>query len=112
MDKKESSKAFGRLVEKAWTDEAFKKRLLTDGPGVLKEAGIDVPEGVDIQFHENTEKVVHAVLPSPPPVDGELSHTELEAVAGGSVFLPTECPENLPLERDALQGHLNGHGQL
>ncbi|MBT3255637.1 MAG: hypothetical protein HN366_04135 [Deltaproteobacteria bacterium] len=34
---------------------------------MLVEAGIDVPEDVDIKFHENTGKVLHVVLPSPPP---------------------------------------------
>lgn len=102
MSKKESSRAYGRLVEKAWSDEKFKKRLLEDGKGVLKDSGIDVPEGVEIQFHENTEKVVHVVLPSPPPMDEELSHTELDAVAGGAVKLPDECDNRLG--KEALQG--------
>ncbi|MCP4575482.1 MAG: hypothetical protein GY846_04270 [Deltaproteobacteria bacterium] len=68
---------------------------------MLVEAGIDVPEGVGIKFHENTGKVLHVVLPSPPPMDGELSHTELDAVAGGGTFLPDECESEL--EIDALE---------
>ncbi len=102
MKKKEASKAFGRLVEKAWSDKAFKEKLLTDSAGVLKEAGIDVPEGVEIRFLENTEKVIHVVLPSLPPLDGELSGIELDAVAGG-VYVPGDC--TVPVEKDALEGY-------
>ncbi|MBT3255639.1 MAG: NHLP leader peptide family natural product precursor [Deltaproteobacteria bacterium] len=105
MSKKESSRAYGRLVEKAWSDESFKKRLLEDGKGVLVEAGIDVPEGVDIKFHENTGKVVHVVLPSPPSMDGELSHTELDAVAGGDLLIPDHCGS--PLEIEGMGGQLD-----
>jgi nitrile hydratase alpha subunit len=102
MEKKESSKAFSRLVEKAWSDEAFKERLLTDGARVLKEAGINVPEGVDVKFLENSEKVVHVVLPSPPPLDGELSGIELEAVVGGDILIPLDCDPGVA--RDSLEG--------
>ena len=55
---------------------------------IHREEGIDVPEGVDVKFLENTEKVIHVVLPSPPPLDGELSDTELQPVAGGDTYIP------------------------
>ncbi|MBF0488632.1 MAG: nitrile hydratase subunit alpha [Nitrospirae bacterium] len=37
------------LITKAWNDEAFKAKLLSDTHAALKEQGIDVPAGVTIK---------------------------------------------------------------
>ena len=49
---------------------------------MLKEAGADVPEGLQLKVVENTERLVHLILP-PRPESGELSDEQLESVAGG-----------------------------
>ena len=75
--------AYGKIIAKAWTDEAFKKRLLSDPAAVLKEEGVEVSAGVTVKVVENTADTVHVVLP-PRPQEGELSDEDLEAVAAGS----------------------------
>lgn len=76
----EQAKAYGRVVAKAWTDESFKQRLLSDTAAVLHEHGIHVPDGIQVQVHEATDTVAHLVLPARP---AQLSDEQLEAVAGG-----------------------------
>jgi hypothetical protein len=70
------------LLADAWADPALKKRLLENPAAVLKERGISVPEGVQVKVIEDTEKVEHLVIPTP-PAEGELSEQELSSVAGG-----------------------------
>jgi hypothetical protein len=79
--------AYGKLVAKAWSDSAFKARLLRDPHAALTEAGVPVASGVTIKVVEDTESTRHLVLPPPPP-EGELSDEALDKVAGGG---PSSC---------------------
>ncbi len=81
MEHEEHRKALGRMVAKAWSDEAFKQRLLSDTHSVLAEAGVSVPSGITVKVVENKEDTVHLVLPQRP--DGELSEETLDQVAAG-----------------------------
>jgi hypothetical protein len=78
----EQARKYGQVVAKAWADEAFKQRLLAEPATVLREQGIELPDGLDVRVVENTDTIAHLVLPKPP--QGELSVTELDQVAGGS----------------------------
>jgi hypothetical protein len=82
MNKEEQGKKMGRIIAKAWADEAFKQRLLANATAVLKEEGVDVPEGMEVKAVENSEKVYHLVVP-PKQANGELSDAELAMVSGG-----------------------------
>jgi nitrile hydratase alpha subunit len=62
----DAAKKFGRLVAKAWSDPAFKKRLMADTRAVLQEHGIEVPAGADVKVVENTADVVYLNLPRQP----------------------------------------------
>lgn len=53
-------------LDRLWSDEALKQRLFTDPKPVLKEFGLEIPEGVSVQVHENNNKVFNAVLPMKP----------------------------------------------
>jgi hypothetical protein len=66
MDRQQFQRAYGKIVAKAWADEAFKKRLISDPRIVLKENGIDAPEGVEFTVVESTRKRVYLVLPPVP----------------------------------------------
>lgn len=53
--------AGARLVVRAWTDPAFKRRLLDDGRAACKELGISLNE-VNLVTVENTERVHNVVV--------------------------------------------------
>lgn len=50
-----------RVIAKAWTDDAFKQRLLEDGNSALAELGIDAG-GAKMTVVENTEDVQNVVV--------------------------------------------------
>lgn len=81
--KEEAQKNFGKIVAKAWSDDGFKAKLMSDPKAVLKDNGVDVPDSIDVKVVENTDKVVHFTLPPKPTKGDELSDAELENVAGG-----------------------------
>jgi Nitrile hydratase, alpha chain len=86
MTSEQLMKQWGQIVVKAWQDNVFKKRLLTEPATILKENGVEVPAGLQIRVVENTDKLVHLTLP-PKPREGELSDDDLENVAGGVVSI-------------------------
>ncbi|MBK5970282.1 MULTISPECIES: NHLP leader peptide family RiPP precursor [Thiorhodovibrio] len=78
----DQSRQYQQLIAKCWADEAFKQRLLSNPAETLKDEGLEVPEGVQVQVLENTAQVLNLVIPSRPT---ELSDEELHAsgLAGG-----------------------------
>jgi hypothetical protein len=46
---------WSQVVARAWCDEAFMKRLLSDPRSVLAEHGMEVPEDVEVQVEEDDE---------------------------------------------------------
>jgi hypothetical protein len=90
------SAEYANVVKQAWRDPAFKARLLTEPVAVLAAAGIALPPDAEIKMHENTDKVVHFVLPAPP--SDELSLEDLESAAGGYTVTksPTPAPPTPP----------------
>jgi nitrile hydratase len=51
-----------RVVAKAWTDPAFKKRLLENGTAAIGELGYSGDQGADIRVVENTPKVHNLIV--------------------------------------------------
>lgn len=78
----EQAKKMDQLIAKTWVDEAFKQRLMSDPLTVLKEEGIEIAEGIQVRVVEDTDTVMHLVLP-PKPSEDELSDEELSDAAGG-----------------------------
>lgn len=66
MKQSEAKKHYARIVARAWRDEAYRKKLLAKPHAVLKAEGIEVPKGVRIRFHQESEKELHVVIPSKP----------------------------------------------
>jgi hypothetical protein len=81
--RREQARKWGQVVARAWSDEAFKRRLLAEPGAVLREQGMDVPPGVEVRVVENTDTLIHLPLP-PKPAAGELSEEQLDAVAAGA----------------------------
>ena len=51
-----------RIVARAWTDPAYKRRLLTDAAAAIDEVGFGGQEGEDMVVLENTPKVHNMVV--------------------------------------------------
>jgi hypothetical protein len=81
----EAMKQWGQVVTQAWSDEAYKQRLLADPKAVLAEAGVAIPPNLQVRVHAATPDEFHLVLPAPPqaPAGQKLSEAELDQVAGG-----------------------------
>jgi len=86
MTREQFQKTYGKIVAKAWTDEAFKQRLLSDPTMVLKENGVDVPEGVEFTVVQSTHNLVHLVLP-PRPDAREMTAENLESRVEAMVWM-------------------------
>lgn len=71
-----------RLFAACWKDEALKVRFMSDPKAVLKEHGLDVPDGIDVNVVENTDDCVHITIPARPNAD--LSDDLLESATGGA----------------------------
>ncbi len=76
------TKAWAKVVAKAWTDEPFKKRLLKNPEKVLKEMGVVIPAGFKLKVQEQKNGTIHLILPAKPK--GALSEKELKAAMGGA----------------------------
>ncbi len=77
----ERVKAYGRVVAKAWDDEAFKQRLLADPKAALQAEGLTFPEGAEVHAVETHDRLFY--FPIPPKPAG-LSTEELSGMAGGA----------------------------
>src|SRR3989441_11000909 len=51
-----------RIVARAWTDPAYKRRLLTDATAAIEEVGLGGQQGEDMVVLENTPKVHNMVV--------------------------------------------------
>lgn len=68
-----------RLTERASVDGDFRSRLLSDPKAaVQEELGVEVPDEVAIQVHENDMQTVHVALPAT-----DLAEEQLEAISAG-----------------------------
>ena len=76
-------KVWAKITAKAWSDLAFRERLLKNPKAVLKEQGIEFQEEIDCKITENTDKIVYLNLPKKP--EEHLSETELRDIAGGYI---------------------------
>ena len=79
----EQKNALAELFTACWKDEALKARFMADPKAVLKEHGMDVPEGIDVNVVQNADDCVHITLPAPPAASDELSDDDLDQASGG-----------------------------
>lgn len=76
---KDIGRGWAKIFAKAWTDEAFKKRLISNPAEVMKEHGVDAPGQ---QFHQI--KVLESAQGKP----GDWSVTQSAAGAIATIHLP------------------------
>jgi hypothetical protein len=61
-------------------DAQFRARLLADPRAVLAEAGVEVPDAVDVEVRESTQDTFVLALP---PTTEELTAAELDGISAG-----------------------------
>lgn len=76
---------WANIIAKAWSDEAFKKELLTNTEEVLKKSGLPLTPEMNYIIHENTEHLTHLVLPSPPK---EKTESEILSILASGIVPP------------------------
>ncbi|MGW4408568.1 NHLP leader peptide family RiPP precursor [Nonomuraea sp. NPDC004702] len=98
---------YHELVARAWDDPEFKERLLNDSDTLFRDNGIQLPDGVSVQVHENTEGAWHFVLPAHCE---DLSDEELESGEMASTCTCTCCcGYTMALEQRLDQGPGSDH---
>ena len=60
--------ALERLRARAWSDEDYHARLLTQPRAALAEMGIELPESIEIQVLQDEVGLSTFVIPAPPPL--------------------------------------------
>ena len=84
MNTEEQRSAYSKLVAKAWADEDFKAKLISNPTGVMKENGMFVPEGVEFKVMEEPANTRYLVLPKK-PAEMVIQETVLRALGGKAV---------------------------
>lgn len=54
---------FSQAVARSWRDPGYRQELVGDPGKVLREAGMSLPENVQIKALEDTAELTHVVLP-------------------------------------------------
>lgn len=97
-DNKENQSLMSKVIALAWNDPEFKSALLADPNKVLTEMGISIPEDVNVKIVEDTDNLIHMILPSEPTE--ELTMDELKKLSGGITWPPRiTCP---PRDSDSI----------
>ena len=68
------------LRERAVADEEFRARLLSDPNAVIEEElDLTLPDGFNLEVHEDTATTAHLVLPP----SASIAEADMSSVAGG-----------------------------
>jgi hypothetical protein len=77
---------WGRVVARAWDDDDFRCRLLSEPNEVLREEGIEVPPGVSVRVEEGDGVADDGCLHLPPkPLIEDLIEDDLGFAKGSAV---------------------------
>ena len=77
-------------VTKCCLDQSFKNRLLGRPTETLRAEGFDMAPGIEVELVEDTDEVLHLVIPfNASSTKAELSDSELASVVGGGRRIPT-----------------------
>ena len=68
------------LLARAAGDDGFRAKLVEDPKATIKEAlGLDLPDSISVQVHEESALSAHLVLPP----SADLTEADLEGIAAG-----------------------------
>jgi hypothetical protein len=77
------SEDLNKAAMRSTNDQAYRAELLHDSLAARGDAGVDLPEGIDVKVVENEAAIVYLVLPEASDDDLGLTAAELERVAAG-----------------------------
>ena len=81
-----------RILDRASEDGDFRALLVADPKAAISsEIGMAIPEGFDVEVHEDGAATAHLVLPPSP----ELTEADLEMVAGGGSLWENSMPSHM-----------------
>ena len=81
IDWNELNRAYAEAIKKAWSDPAFRAKLLADPRAALLAEGVQVPADITFNVVENTGNVINLVLPARP--SEAISEEALAAISAG-----------------------------
>jgi hypothetical protein len=84
MSSEEMKSKLSQLVNRASTDERLKEGLLNHPMPLLKENGIEVPEGTEVRVVADKDTITFSFEPTKQGESTELSEGALSSVAGGA----------------------------
>lgn len=104
MKQEDHNKKINQIIAKCWSDESFKKTFLANPAATLKAEGVTMPAGVSVKAVENTDKVLHLLIPATP---ANLSDDDLDKVAGG-----TSVEVRDDIDQGAMDANIYKDGKL
>lgn len=79
MAEEEAASKEREIYARSVRDDEFRQALLADPVATLeREYGVGVPSGVTVEVHEETDEVIHLVLPGRGPRPGQVGDDEYE----------------------------------
>jgi hypothetical protein len=72
-----------KVIARAWSDPAFKARLISHPTDVLREAGAIIPDGVDFKVTEDAsdDSAGNVLVLPPKPSDEEIGTSDVSVMA-------------------------------
>jgi hypothetical protein len=94
------------VVSRAWSDETFRAKLEAHPAATLAEAGLPVPDGLNVAVVSEPPGTITLTIPAAP--DTRASDEELAAVAGGGLLDEGKCRLIERTKRDSTTQFLGG----
>ena len=80
MTEEKSKKLWSDVVARYYGDSEFASKFDSDPAGTLSGMGMEIPEGVNLHVHKNTDTDIHITLPGDPTK--ELGEDALGLIVG------------------------------
>jgi len=82
----------GEIIAKCWQDEGYKKSFIADPKKYLVEAGVSIPEKMQIKVVEQDSKISYTVLPA--KINIEILQKITHSLIDNSIHEGFKLPEN------------------
>ena len=83
-----SQQQLQEIIAKSWSDPEFKQQLINNPAAVLKQHGIEVPDGKQVKVVADDEHTLNMVIPQKPD---QLNDEQLTDTVGGMSVSSVMC---------------------